>query len=390
MGTMLKRLSFSLTAIILLCGAALAQPPAQRGPRGPRLVSPEIHPDRTVTLRLMAPKATEVTVNGEIMLGKPARPLTKDDSGVWSVTLGPLDPEIYSYSFSVDGATTTDPRNPYTKLGTGPSSLVEVPGDGPQFYDTRPVAHGDIHIVQYESKTLGAARYLWVYTPPGYERGKTKYPVLYLLHGAGDWEVAWGTVGRTNQIMDNLIADGKAKPMIVVMPYIYPAQAIGIGPLKPVVPPAGGAPGTRPNLFGKDLLDDIIPLVETRYRVSNKADDRAIAGLSMGGGQTLNSGLSNLDTFHWVVALSSAVGMGGGDPAANFQQFLSDVPAANKKLKLLWISCGRQDFLIEGNRKLAEVFKEKGVKLTYRETEGGHWWIVWRRNLNEFAQLLFR
>ncbi len=388
---MLKQLCLFLTVMALLCGAALAQPPAQRGPRGPRVVSPEIHPDRTVTLRLMAPKATEVTVNGEIMLGKPARPLTKDDSGVWSVTLGTSG----SGDLLLHVSQWTEPRPP-TRATRTPNS-VRVHRAWSRFRAMAPssttraqFAHGDIHIVQYESKTLGAARYLWVYTPPGYERGKTKYPVLYLLHGAGDWEVAWGTVGRTNQIMDNLIADGKAKPMIVVMPYIYPAQAIGIGPLKPVVPPAGGAPGTRPNLFGKDLLDDIIPLVETRYRVSNKADDRAIAGLSMGGGQTLNSGLSNLDTFHWVVALSSAVGMGGGDPAANFQQFLSDVPAANKKLKLLWISCGSQDFLIEGNRKLAEVFKEKGVKLTYRETEGGHWWIVWRRNLNEFAQLLFR
>ena len=233
----------SIAVAAVLCVAGFAQeagqtpaatPPARARMSRVRVVSPEVHPDRTVTLRIAAPKANSVTVSGEIMGLEPRAELTKGEDGVWSVTLGPLEPEIYSYGFSVDGVTVPDQGNSYAKPSSSYTSQVVIPGDGPQFYDARPVPHGDVRIVTYEAKTLdGMTRRMRVYTPPGYDASNNKYPVLYLFHGAGDWDVAWTDVGRANLIMDNLIADGKAKPMIVVMPSIFQQAALGTGALVP-------------------------------------------------------------------------------------------------------------------------------------------------------------
>ncbi len=374
-------------------GRAAAQAGAGRGMGAPAVVSPEVHPDRTVTLRIAAPLAKTVTVSGEITGTKPPAPLTLGADGVWSVTLGPLDPDIYSYGFNVDGVTVNDQRTSYVKPSSSYTSQVVVPGDGPQFYDAKPVPHGDLRIVIYEAKTLdGRTRRMRVYTPPGYESGSQKYPVLYLFHGAGDWDVAWTDVGRANLILDNLIADGKAKPMIVVMPSIFQQAALGSGAMTPAAPrgampaagagaPAGAAPtpaaagrGATPaagqdDAFTRELLQDIMPLVQTRYRTLTGPGNTAIAGLSMGGAQALRTGLAHMEVFHYVVGLSSAVGLGGGrrgaapasdaaaapppDPTAAYPRLMADVAAANKTLKLFAMYCGTDDTLVyPGNKAL--------------------------------------
>jgi len=441
----MKRLSVAAMLILLVCSFALAQetgrgagaaPAAARGRgggRGPAVVSPEVRPDRTVILRIAAPFARSVTVNGEIMGTNPPAALTPDANGAWSVTLGPLEPEIYSYGFNVDGMTVNDQRTSYVKPSSSYTSQVVVPGDGPRFYDPRPVPHGEVRIVTYEAKTLnGMTRRMRVYTPPGYESGSRKYPVLYLFHGAGDWDVAWTDVGRANYILDNLIADGKAKPMIVVMPSIFQQASLGTGAMAPAAArgpapsAAAGAPaaarGNAPapataavpavgqdDNFTKELLQDIMPLIQKKYRVVTGPDATAIAGLSMGGAQSLRTGLGHLETFHYVIGLSSAVAMGGGgrgaapvggaapaaaaapDPTAAYPALMADVAGANKKLKLFALYCGKQDSLvINGNKALSAALLAKGVRLQYTETEGGHWFIVWRQNLRDFAPLLFR
>ena len=392
------------------------------GGRGPAVVSPEVHPDRTVTLRILAPLAKSVTLTGEIVGTKPPAPLTPDGDGVWSVTLGPLEPEIYAYAFNVDGMTVIDPRTSYVKPSGTFNSQVVVPGDGPQFYDARPVPHGDLRIVMYEAKTLdGRERRMRVYTPPDYDSGSKKYPVLYLFHGAGDWDVAWTDVGRANLILDNLIADGKAKPMIVVMPGIAQqaalgSSAIGAGSGRGAAPVAGAVPGGgaaatavgarggaatgQDDAFTKELLQDIMPFIQKRFRTLTGPDNTAIAGLSMGGAQSLRTGLAHLEAFHYVIGMSSAVGLGGGrgaagaaapsDPTAAYPALMADVPGANKKLKLFAIYCGTEDSLLAGNKALAGAMTAKGVHVKYTETPGAHWHIVWRRNLRDFAPLLFR
>lgn len=419
----MKKLTITMASAALLCTAAFAQEAGRGAPapgraamgRGPAVVSPEVHPDRTVTLRIYAPKANSVTVSGEIMGTKPPAALIKGDNGVWSVTLGPLEPEIYSYGFTVDEMTVNDQRTSYVKPSSTYTSQVVVPGDGPQFYDPKPVPHGDLRIVTYEAKTLGGMnRRMRVYTPPDYDSGNKRYPVLYLFHGAGDWDVAWTDVGRANYILDNLIAEGKAKPMIVVMPAIFQQPALGTGAMGSRGPMPGAAPGAAPAAargaapapgqddgFTRELLNDIMPLIQKRYRVLTGPDNTAIAGLSMGGAQTLRTGLAHLDTFHYVVALSAAVGVGrarGGaaagappDLTAQYPALMADIPGANKKLKLFSMYCGADDSLvIAGNKALSSALLAKGVKLNYIETAGGHWFIVWRRNLRDFAPLLFR
>ncbi len=224
---------------------------------------------------------------------------------MWTAKVGPVAPDIYTYAFNADGIVALDPRNTNIKMGYGnfgPVNVVEVPGDGPQFYDVKPVPHGEVRIRPYESKTLGLSREMWVYTPPDYDKGKG-YPVLYLFHGAGDIESGWALIGRANNILDNLIAEGKAKPMLIVMPLGHAIQSFYAGPAKsaPVTPPAAGVTPAPLTPFAKDLLDDVIPLVEKTYKVSTKPDDRAIGGLSMGGGQTINIGFTHPELFRYIV-----------------------------------------------------------------------------------------
>lgn len=338
------------------------------------IISPEVHPDRTVTFRLAAPKAERVGVNIPFADGEQA--MKKDDNGLWSVTLGPAQPEIYQYTFTVDGLTVVDPSNSWLKVWLRNSqNLLLVPGDEPLFYEEQQVPHGTVNIHRYQSKSLGVTRGLYVYTPPDYEiNRKAEYPVLYLFHGFGDSEDAWTVIGRANIILDNLIAGKKAVPLIVVMPYGH----------TPATPPVMRSLGDYA-AFEKDIVEDVIPYVQQRYRASTSQKDRAVAGLSMGGGQSLTVGLGNRDLFGWVGAFSSAV------PKDEKLERLLDAPQSiNDKLKLLWIGCGRQDFLFKDNQAFLEDLNIKKIKHVANITEGAHEWRIWRNYLNDFVPLLFK
>jgi enterochelin esterase-like enzyme len=245
----------------------------------------------------------------------------------------------------------------------------------------QPVPHGTVHINWYSSKTVDAPRGLYVYTPPGYEAGRERYPVLYLLHGSGDTESGWVTIGRANWILDNLIASGKAKPMLIVMPYGRALPDVYLGPAS-----VGTAPA--PTAFGADLLTDVIPYVEKNYRVSSKADDRALAGLSMGGGQTLQIGLTHLDTFHYLGAFSA--GIRGQNVEEQYKDVFSDPAAANKRLKVFYIACGKTDSLFPASKGLSDALDKAQVKHQFVESEEGHVWRNWRNYLADFAPRLFR
>ena len=352
-------------------------PPRRVAP--PQPVSPEVAADRTVTFRVRAPNATNVSVSGE---WPGAKPMTKDDNGNWSVTVGPLAPELYSYSFAIDGFQTLDPGNPAVKPGRSPrTSMVEVPGQPPLLQEFNPAGpHGTVRAHWYQSKSLGKRRSLHVYTPPGYDQSGRKLPVMYLLHGSGDNDGTWAALGRANVILDNLIAAKQARPMIVVMtdghPYISPP---GVSPTNTT------ERGRNTKDYERDFIEDVMPFVEANYRTINQRESRAIIGLSMGGGQSLHVGLNHLDRFAWVGAMSAAV-PGENDVAVA----LADAKATNKKLKTLWIAIGKDDFLLSRNKTFDELLTSQGIAHTYKITEGNHSWPVWRKYLAEFAPMVFR
>ena len=372
----MKRKSLS-ASLLLLSASAFAQQPPQ-----PRIVSPEVHPDNRVTFRFRAPNAKEVT------LGLEGRtdpiPMQKDDAGVWTLTTEPLEPDYYGYSFIADGVHLIDPQNALMKpnlLGT--TSQVHVAGPRSLPWETNSGPHGEVHHHFYKSTVVGDDRDFYVYTPPGYDaRGKKRYPVLYLLHGYSDGANGWTAVGRANVILDNLIAEGKAKPMIVVMPLGYGApemlQGWNVWSKQDVV-------SRNFTNFREALLTEVMPAVESAYLVEKDRKSRAIAGLSMGGSESLLTGLNNLDKFAWVGAFSS-----GGLP----ELFGADFPGldakANQQLRLLWVACGTEDRLIDANRKFREWLASKNIQHVDIETPGMHTWMVWRRNLATFAPLLFR
>jgi enterochelin esterase family protein len=370
---------FSLSACLVQF-TAFAQAPATNRPAfTPLPNSPEVREDRTVTFRVRAPQAKEVSVSGEWPDG--TKPMTKDDSGVWSVTVGPLAPDLYGYSFMIDGFRAADPMNRELKPMRSPTtSILEVPGVPPRVWEFQDVPHGTVHAHDYLSKSLGTLRHLRVYTPPGYDKGSRRYPVLYLLHGSGDNEGTWTVLGRAHYILDNLIERGKAKPMIIVMTdgHAYSPQFTGM--------PTTDMISRNITDYERDLLGDVIPLVEANYRVRKDAASRAIAGLSMGGGQSLTIGLNHPELFGWVGGFSSFV----RDPQNVLAKALANPAATNKKLKLLWIACGKDDRLIENSRQFVEVLKKSDIHHEFQETEGNHSWPVWRRYLADFAPLLFQ
>jgi enterochelin esterase-like enzyme len=384
----MRKLGFS--SIVVLCLSVLGLSmlglcmPAGWGQQAPAIRSPEIASDRTVTFRLAAPKAMEVTLTGEFMKG--GKPLEKDPSGIWSVTIGPLDPEIYYYNLTIDGVRTIDPGNPNVKTGSTPStisSILEVKAVQPSFFDGQPVPHGVIHTNWYHSKTLGALRRLSVYTPPEYDEGRdARYPVLYLFHGANADETAWTRLGHVNLILDNLLAARKARPFIVVMPFGY-----GIPPGTPR-PAPGEGPSDNDSLFGRDLIGDVIPFIEARYRTVADRAHRAIVGLSMGGGQSLALGLNHLDLFAYVGGFSAA--LRPADFPKTFAAAAANPQAVNDRLSLLWIGCGSDDSLMTAAKAFDEFLTLHKIKHTFRESGGAHTWMVWRRYLNEVALLLFR
>jgi enterochelin esterase family protein len=331
--------------------------------------------------------------------------MTRDEAtGIWSVTIGPLPHDVYNYQFRVDavngqgGVIAMDPQNPSVKLGFGgfPSaSMFEIPGNGLEYDDAKNVPHGAVRMETYHSKTIGAPRTLWIYTPPGYDRGTTRYPVFYLLHGSGNIDSSWILTGRANYIMDNLIAEGKAKPMILVTPLGYARAGVGTGPDRPEDRQSMGrgappAPGTSPpppgGVFGQDLLNDVVPFVEKTFRTLPGADNRALGGLSMGGGQTVQIGFTHPDTFHYLVIMSA----GAQNAETTYPEFFKP-DVANKKLKLLWMGIGKDDNLTgAGAKALHEALTKAGIKHTFELGEGRHEWVVWRHHLRDVAPLLFQ
>jgi enterochelin esterase-like enzyme len=344
--------------------------------------SPEVHPDRTITFRLKAPDAKDVRVRCEGVKGSN---MEKDEQGVWSLTTEPLDPDIYAYSFTVDGVRTIDPANPllkYNLLNT--DSQVHVPGSSNLVWEVNDVPRGVIHRHFYKSPAAGDDRDFIVYTPPGYDpSARKRYPTLYLLHGYSDDTTAWTTVGRANVVLDNLLARKQAEPMLIVMPLGYGTMEIVKAGWQRVRDRSLWE--KNQNQFRQTLLEEVIPQVEKAYRVSAKPHDRAIAGLSMGGSESLMVGLGNPDRFGWVGAFSS-----GGLNTNFVAQFPKLDQNANGQLRLLWISCGAEDGLLASNRNLHDWLTIKHINHEWHETPGAHSFRVWRRNLGEFLPKLFR
>ena len=370
----------ALSLAAMFTTAASAQAPRREPALADTLQSPEVSSDHRVTFRILAPKASEVTLTGDWLGATPPPKLSKDERGVWSVTLGPFEPSIYIYSFNVDGVAIPDPVNPRIKLRARTSaSMVEVKDDTPAFWEPRDVPHGAVEINWEKSKAIaGETRAIWIYTPPDYAKTTRRYPVLYLLHGSNDTAAGWTMAGNANFVLDNLLAGGKALPMIVVMPF---GHATPFG----VPAPQGGIANDA--LFENYLLQDVIPTVEARYRVSPGRENRAIAGLSMGGGQSLRIGLGHLDQFSAVASFSGAV---PADFETRFAALLKDSKGANQRIKTLWIGCGQQDSLFGRSKGLSELLAKYQVRHVFYPIDGVHNFTAWKKFLAEYAPLLFR
>jgi len=371
---------------------------------GQPIVSPEINADNSVTFRVNAPEAKSVMVTGDFLpaekmdtpMGEMEGPgkaaLTKDDKGVWSFTTKPLASELYSYSFIIDGFTTTDPSNPFLIRDVASVTNIFIVGGGQaDLYKVNDVPHGTVARRWYDSPGLGMDRRLTIYTPPGYESSKDKYPVLYLLHGAGGDEEAWIALGRSAQILDNLIAQGKVTPMIVVMP--------NGNVIQDAAPGEGNEGFYKPNFMVDKTMDgtyeanfkDIISFTEKNYRVKADKADRAIAGLSMGGFHSFHISRYYENTFDYVGLFSAAL-MPREDATS---KVYNDIDGTLQKqmdngYKLYWIGIGKSDFLYEANKEFRAKLDKMGMKYSYTETEGGHIWRNWRVYLSEYAPLLFK
>lgn len=352
----------------------LAQPP-----RAPQIESPKVHPDRTVTFRFRAPNAKRVELSAQFL--KAATPMMIDTNGVWSVTVGPVEPNLYPYNFVVDGLGVADPANPDQFPNERfKSSLVEIPGIQPLLHSVQDVPHGELTYCFYPSRTLGRLRPLIVYTPPGYQQGRGRLPVLYLVSGTTDTEETWFKVGRANFILDNLIAQGKAKPMVIVMPY---------GNMMMGTPmPSSLQAADMYKVFSDELVGNILPFVESRYRVGRSREQRAIAGFSRGGGQSLFTGFTHLDKFAWIGSYSAYL-----TPEV-FEKYFGGLAAnptdANRKIRLLWLGVGKTDFLYKPAMEFDEFLKGKGIEHQSLVTEGGHTWMNARHYLAETLQLYFK
>ena len=430
------------TGLVLLLGTASAQAgapmpqaaggaapaPQARPAPPPPVLSPEVMADRRVVFRLSAPKAQAVTLNaGDIPAGSPPPAFTKNDAGVWEATVGPVPAGAFRYVFVVDGVRTLDPVNTRTsESNTAMWSLFDVAGAEVQ--DARSVPHGAVAGIFYRSSVLQRMRRMHIYTPPGYEAGRGKYPVFYLLHGSGDTDDAWTSVGRAGFILDNLIASGKAVPMIVVMPAGHQpplpgttgAPAAAAGSAAAGAAPAAGSPAPPSvNPFTQEFLTDVQPYIEAHYRIKGDRASRAIAGLSMGGSQTLDIAFRRLAQFAWIGVFSSGATLGaprpaqpapgaaqpaaGGataSPAAPPQPPRPDWEAVHladldngslkKGTKLVWLSTGVDDRLIASTRATVELLKKHGFSPVFKESAGAHTWLNWRDYLIEFAPQLFR
>jgi len=361
--------AFALGAIT----ADAAETKKKRKKRPPPVVSPTIHADRTVTFRIKAANAEKITVGGEFQKGR--IPLVKGTNNIWSVTTGPIRPGLYGYNFQIDGLSTLDPGNRFLKPMRSPkTSILHIP-DGNVFDFDPAVPHGTVHQHIYHSKPIQRTRELRVYTPPGYETGPGRYPLLVLQHGHSDSYATWTSYGKANLILDNLIAAGKAVPMVVVMLDGHP------------IPSSYGDGRSVANTeeLRRDLMEVVLPMLEQNYRLKSEASNRAIAGLSMGGLHSLSIGLKHSDSFATIGAFSAAV------PKDEVpKQLLAHPAELNHNLSLLWISIGKSDFLLEENNEFVALLKKKKIEHEFHLTEGGHSWPIWRAYLAEFAPRLFR
>ena len=354
------------------------------------LQSPEVHSDTRVTFRFRAPNATAVLLDRE---GAQRVPMQKDGQGVWSLTTDPLEPDLYGYTFVADGVSLIDPSNPLMKpnlLNT--QSVVHVPGPASLPWEVGDVPHGVLHRHFYKSGVVGDQRDFYVYAPPGYDpKAKKPYPVLYLLHGYSDDASGWTAVGRAHVILDNLIAQGKARPMLIVMTLGYGAPEIL----------ATGWRGVNDRAllqrnydrFRDALLTEVIPQVEKSYRVAKDRNSRAIAGLSMGGSQTLNAAFATLDKFAYIAVFSSGASLMNAGGTSGWEERHKDVldnPKLKKGIKLIWMSTGKDDGLITNSRATVELLKKHGFNPVFLESPGAHTWINWRNYLGQYAPLLFR
>jgi enterochelin esterase family protein len=362
-------LALSLTFV------GFAQTPSPDG-----LVSPEVHADRTVTFRLRAAKATDVTLYGDWMpVGKP-EPMKKGDDGIWSITTPPLEANGHLYWFNLDGLAIADPVNPIVKLRQRTSaSLVEVSATTPAAWEVRDVPHGTVVTEWRKSAVLDRTERIIIYLPPGYEKSAVRYPVLYLVHGSGDTPDSWTNAGRANLILDNVIADGKARPMIVVMPAGH-AVPFGAG--------RGGAVNNN-NLFEAYLTKEVIPLIESQYRVASGARNRALAGLSMGGGHTIYTGFDHPEFFGALGIFSPGLIR---DFDTRYKSVLDSAKTFNAKVPLIWVACGDSDTTVQYTRvkAWAESLDKAGIHEKFVTYPGAHTWPVWRMSLAEFATLIFK
>jgi enterochelin esterase family protein len=401
MGRTIRFLIGTILVLLLLQIEAFTQEKPIQTPFGPvvRYNSPEVMPDGRVVFRILAPKAESVGLQASDIpgLARGGPQFTKLENGVWEATVGPIEPGAYRYTFLVNGVAVVDPRNPsVSESNDNAWSLVYIPGA--DFMSDSRVPHGAVAAIHYYSTVLGRNRRMHIYTPPGYEVGKDKYPVFYLLHGAMDCDDSWGSVGRAGFILDNLIAAKKAQPMIVVMPAGHTSRGFNM---------AGGGRGMGPMVdeFTREFMKDILPYVETNYRVLLIRSARAIAGLSMGGAQAINITVQNPDKFSYIGVFSSGIfgsapkpadaGAAKTPPASGpdwEQQNLAALGNADLKkgLKLLWFATGSDDFVLNTTKATLEIFRKHGFSPVFKESSGGHTWINWRNYLNEFAPQLFK
>jgi enterochelin esterase-like enzyme len=377
---------FCLWTMLFVAGWAKAQPP-----RGPWVISPQVHEDKTVTFRYLAPLAKEVKLSGQFE--KNQIQMTKDSIGIWSVTVGAIKPDMYPYNFIVDGVGVMDPANEdFFPNERFKGSLLDVPDNTPLIHAMRDVPHGTVSYEYYPSLE-GSTGSLVVYTPPGYEKNPSKkYPVFYLISGTTDTEETFFKVGRTHLILDNLIAEGKAKEMIIVMPYGNPAARIAeqTGKAKPDDPFGRENPDAlkRSNQFQDDLVKNIIPYIEKNYHTISNRENRAIGGFSRGGGQTLRTAFGNMDKFAWICCYSAY--LSPIEMENNYNAIANKPDVTNKQLKLFWISVGNEDFLYEDTVKFMDYLKTKKVNYKSLITSGGHTWMNVKTYLAETAQLLFK
>lgn len=382
---------WTVACLALSCIAA----PLQSQQPTDRVVSPEVQADGSVIFRLNAPRADSARVRGTFADGTIANvEMKKNDAGIFEAQYGPIASDMYVYTFVVDGVSLLDPSNNIVvRDGSHIESRLIIPGDRVDLYDARNVPHGVLHTVWYHSPTIGAQRRLIVYTPPGYESSEEAYPVLYLLHGGGGDEEAWVSRGRANYILDNLIAAGTVEPMLIVMTNGIPANAAAPGD-RPFFPEAGqtdtqGPAAMTTGQFEESLVEDVIPFIESRYRVIPDPDHRAITGLSMGGYHTQKITNAHPGSFSYIGVMSMGIYSRFGDYDAQVhKQQLMALQASHPKL--YWIACGREDFLFEGVTELQALYDEVGFDYTFRESEGGHSWNNWRLYLSEFAPMLFK